>query len=446
MSSAPITVRGLNHAYGKGKLRKQILFDIDTEIPEGEIVIVTGPSGSGKTTLLTLVGALRAAQDGSVRVLGEELCGARPATLERVRRQIGFIFQQHNLLGALSAEQNVELGLRASGRHGGEGARRERAREMLAAVGLGDRLGHKPEALSGGQRQRVAIARALVGRPAMLLADEPTASLDRESGREVVERMKQLAQEEGTTILLVTHDNRILDIADRIVHLEDGRLSTFTESVIANSQHMMGMLAENRSKQNLHATVDELDEPGFVQLLTDIAQEAQRFIDMTAMASDAAFSSMLQQGLFAFTRKLAQVLNAERASLFLVEGDMLRLAVAENLDELGDVRFPVGTGIAGAVAETGETIRIEDAYADPRFNRDVDRKTGYRTRSILSLPITDRSGRLFAVAQLLNRRDGKPFSADDETRFAGFIESIGVIFESLEVLGSSRIRAHGGVP
>jgi putative ABC transport system ATP-binding protein len=445
MSSAPITVRGLNHAYGKGKLRKQILFDIDTEIPEGEIVIVTGPSGSGKTTLLTLVGALRAAQDGSVRVLGEELCGARPGTLERVRRQIGFIFQQHNLLGALSAEQNVELGLRASGRHGGESARRKRAREMLAAVGLGDRLGHKPEALSGGQRQRVAIARALVGRPAMLLADEPTASLDRESGREVVERMKQLAQEEGTTILLVTHDNRILDIADRIVHLEDGRLSTFTESVIANSQHMMGMLADNRSKQNLEQTVDDLDEPGFVQLLADITQEAQRFIDMTAMASDAAFSSMLQQGLFAFTRKLAQVLDAERASLFLVEGDMLRLAVAENLEELGDVRFPIGTGIAGAVAETGEAIRIEDAYADSRFNREVDRKTGYRTRSILSLPIMDRSGRLFAVAQLLNRRDGEPFSAEDEARFAGFIESIGVIFESLEVLGSSRIRAHGGV-
>ena len=445
MSSAPITVRGLNHAYGKGKLRKQILFDIDTEIPEGEIVIVTGPSGSGKTTLLTLVGALRAAQDGSVRVLGEELFGARPGTLERVRRQIGFIFQQHNLLGALSAEQNVELGLRASGRHGGESARRKRAREMLAAVGLGDRLGHKPEALSGGQRQRVAIARALVGRPAMLLADEPTASLDRESGREVVERMKQLAQEEGTTILLVTHDNRILDIADRIVHLEDGRLSTFTESVIANSQHMMGMLADNRSKQNLEQTVDDLDEQGFVQLLADITQEAQRFIDMTAMASDAAFSSMLQQGLFAFTRKLAQVLDAERASLFLVEGDMLRLAVAENLEELGDVRFPVGTGIAGAVAETGEAIRIEDAYADSRFNREVDRKTGYRTRSILSLPIMDRSGRLFAVAQLLNRRDGEPFSAEDEARFAGFIESIGVIFESLEVLGSSRIRAHGGV-
>ena len=209
---------------------------------------------------------------------------------------------------------------------------------------------------------------------------------------------------------------------------------------------MMGMLAENRSKQNLHETVDELDEAGFVQLLEDITGEAQRFIDMTAMASDAAFSSMLQQGLFAFTRKLAQVLNADRASLFLVEGDMLRLAVAENLDELGEVRFPVGKGIAGAVAQTGETIRIDDAYADPRFNREVDRSTGYRTRSILCLPITDRAGRLFAVAQLLNRRDGLPFSAEDEERFAGFIRSIGVIFESLEVLGSSRIRAHGGAP
>ena len=155
---------------------------------------------------------------------------------------------------------------------------------------------------------------------------------------------------------------------------------------------------------------------------------------------------MLQQGLFAFTRKLAQVLDADRASLFLVEGGLLRLAVAENLDELGDVRFPVGTGIAGTVAETGDTIRIEDAYGDPRFNREVDRRTGYRTRSILCLPITDRAGRLFAVAQLLNRRDGQPFSAEDEERFAGFIESIGVIFESLEVLGSSRIRAHGGGP
>jgi len=443
MGAAPIRVRGLNHAFGRGKLRKQVLYDIEVEIPEGEIVIVTGPSGSGKTTLLTLVGALRAAQEGSVIVLGEELRKARPQTLERVRRQVGFIFQQHNLLGALTARQNVELGLRVT-RRGVPGGRRDRARAMLEAVGLGDRLGHRPEQLSGGQRQRVAIARALVGRPAMLLADEPTASLDRASGREVVERMKQLAREEGTTILLVTHDNRILDIADRIVHLEDGRLSTFTDSVIANNRHMMDMLARNRSKQDLDAMVEDLDEAGFIRLLEDITGEARRFMEATVMANDRAFRSLLERALSAFTNKLGQVLNAERSSLFLVRDGTVTLTVADNLDELGEVSFPVGTGIAGAVAATGETIRIEDAYADERFNPAVDRRTGYRTRAILCLPIQDREGRIFAVAQLLNRRDGEPFSRDDEARFAGFMDSIGVIFETLEVLAAGRIRAHGG--
>jgi putative ABC transport system ATP-binding protein len=189
---SPIEVHGLNHSYGKGELKKQILFDVSVEIREGEIVIVTGPSGSGKTTMLTLVGALRSAQEGSVKILGEELRDARPSTLEKVRQQIGFIFQQHNLLGALTAVQNVELGIRASGRYP-RSEHRERAKEMLNAVGLGERIHHKPEQLSGGQRQRVAIARALVSDPAMLLADEPTASLDKESGREVVERMKVLA-------------------------------------------------------------------------------------------------------------------------------------------------------------------------------------------------------------------------------------------------------------
>lgn len=441
MSSPPISVAGLNHSFGKGRLKKQILFDITTEIPQGEIVIVTGPSGSGKTTLLTLVGALRAAQDGSVKVLGEELRGAKRRTLEQVRRQIGFIFQQHNLLGALTARQNVELGLRVSA-NARPAELNRKARAMLEAVGLGDRMDHKPEQLSGGQRQRVAIARALVGRPAMLLADEPTASLDKHSGREVVERMKFLAREEGTTILLVTHDNRILDIADRIVHLEDGHLSTFTDSVIANNELMMGMLATQREKQNLDSMVDCLDETGFEKLLGDITAEAQRFVQATAMANDAAFSSMLKQGLFAFTRKLAQLLDADRASLFLVRGKQLELAVAENLDELGSVRFPVGTGIAGAVAQNGQAIRIDDAYSDPRFNRDVDRQTGYRTRSLLTLPVKDRDGRLFAVAQLLNRRDGEPFTTDDEHKFAGFIESIGVIFETLEIMDASQIRAH----
>lgn len=430
---APISINGLNHSFGKGALRKQILFDITTDIPQGEIVIVTGPSGSGKTTLLTLVGALRSAQEGSVRVLGQELCGAKPRMLEKVRKQIGFIFQQHNLLDALNAIQNVELGARVTGRIS-RSELRKRSRNMLEAVGLGERMNHHPDQLSGGQRQRVAIARALVGEPAMLLADEPTASLDKQSGREVVDRMKVLAKEHGTTILLVTHDNRILDIADRIVHLEDGRLSTFTDSVISNNRHMMRLLAENRRKQPIEKQVEELDENGFKKLLNEITEESRRFLSATALANDMAFKGMLARGLAAFTYKLSQLLNAERSSLFLVDGDTLLLKVAKELQDAEEIRIPVGTGIAGAAAQSGRIINIPDAYADPRFNPEVDRKTGYRTRSILSLPIKDRHGTVFAVAQLLNRRDGQPFDSNDEARFASFIESIGVIFETLEGL------------
>lgn len=435
VQETPISVSGLNHSFGRGDLRKQILFDITTDIQAGEIVIVTGPSGSGKTTMLTLVGALRSAQEGSVRILGEELRNARPRTLEKVRKQIGFIFQQHNLLGALSAIQNVELGIRVSGRYKGTQLHR-RAMEMLTAVGLEDRVHHKPGELSGGQRQRVAIARALAAEPAMLLADEPTASLDKNSGREVVDRMKSLANENGTTILLVTHDNRILDIADRIVHLEDGRLSTFTDAVIANNRQMMEMLADNRQKQSMHEVVEDMDEDQFKDLLLEITEESQSFLHATALANDLAFRSMLEQGLFAFTRKLRQLLNAERSSLFLVkhEHGHLELKVAEDLDEMGPITIPVGSGIAGSVAHSGHSIRIDDAYADPRFNPEVDRQTGFRTRSIISLPIKDQSGEVFAVAQLLNRKDGLPFDSGDEQRFTHFIESIGVIFETLEGL------------
>jgi putative ABC transport system ATP-binding protein len=429
METPPIVVRDLNHAYGKGELRKQILFDVSVEIRAGEIVIVTGPSGSGKTTLLTLVGALRSAQEGSVAILGKELRDAKPATLEKVRRRIGFIFQQHNLLGALTALQNVELGVRASGRYP-RSEHRQRAREMLNAVGMGERLNHRPDQLSGGQRQRVAIARALAAEPAIVMADEPTASLDRKSGREVVDRMKFLAREHGTTILLVTHDNRILDVADRIVHLEDGRLTSFTDAVIANNRHMMEMLADNRSKQPVDEVVDRLDENEFRELLQDITDESERFLEATALANNKAFRGLLERGLFAFTRKLAQLLNADRASLFLLEGDELVLKVAEHLDEMGEIRIPLGSGIAGAVAQSGEAIRIDDAYADPRFNREVDRRTGYTTRSLLSLPIKNMDGAVFAVAQLLNRRDGQPFDAEDERRFSEFVQSLGVIFET----------------
>jgi len=438
-ASSPISVQGLCHSFGKGALRKQILFDITTEIPQGEIVILTGPSGSGKTTMLTLVGALRSAQKGSVRVLGQELCGAKPRVLEKARKQIGFIFQQHNLLGALTAVQNVELGARVTGKIG-RSQLRKRSKEMLEAVGLSDHMFHHPEQLSGGQRQRVAIARALVGEPAMLLADEPTASLDKQSGREVVDRMKVLAKEHGTTILLVTHDNRILDIADRIVHLEDGHLSTFTDSVIANNRHMMQMLANNRKKQEIETVVEQLDEAGFHDLLQEITDESERFLEVTSLANDVAFKSMLERGLSAFTLKLAQLLNAERSSLFLVENDSLLLKVWEDGDPDNEIRIPVGSGIAGAVAQSGKAINIADAYADSRFNPAIDKKTGFHTRSILSLPVKNHFGEVFAVAQLLNRKDGQPFDQDDEARFTNFIASTGVIFETLEGLSADSNR------
>ncbi len=432
MAADPVVVEDLDHAYGTGELRKQILYGISAEIPAGEIVIVTGPSGSGKTTLLTIVGALRSAQSGSVRVLGEELCQAKARTLETVRRQIGFIFQQHNLLEALTAQQNVELGLRVT--RGPRGAAlRHRALEMLNAVGLAEHCDKRPEQLSGGQRQRVAIARALAAEPAMLLADEPTASLDRKSGREVVDRMQALAREKGTTILLVTHDNRILDIADRIMHLEDGKLSTFTDAVIANTQHMMHVLAENQQKQSLETTVEEMDEAVFRQSLLSLTQESQHFLEATRLANDEAFQSMLERALQAFTRRVAGLLHAERASLMLIDQERGRLVVrvSQDLPERGEISFPLGTGIAGAVADTGETIRITDAYADSRFNPEIDRQTGFRTRSVLCVPLRDAAGEVFAVTQLLNRKDGQPFTADDEEKFRQFAESLGVILDTL---------------
>ncbi len=222
-----VAVSNLNHAFGKGSLCKPVLLDVSLDIYPGEIVLLTGPSGSGKTTLLTLIAGLRSAQSGSLKVLGQELCGASQKQLVKVRSKIGFIFQAHNLLECLTAQQNVRMSLRLHNdipMH----ARTARCAAMLEAVGMGHRMDYYPDNLSGGQKQRVAIARALVSEPRLVLADEPTAALDSKSGRDVVKIMQQLAKEQRCTILLVTHDNRILDIADRVVHMEDGRLARDT--------------------------------------------------------------------------------------------------------------------------------------------------------------------------------------------------------------------------
>lgn len=219
--SLVIDIHNLSFSFGSGALTQPVLKNVTISIDKGEIVLITGPSGSGKTTFLTIIGGLRQAFHGSVKVLDQQLINSDEQVKVKIRQQTGYIFQQHNLLKSLTALQNVSMTLEMHNMLT-EQQRLSRAAEMLIAVGLGERLDYKPDQLSAGQRQRVSIARALVGQPKIVLADEPTASLDKQSGYEAVSILKRLAKESQTTILLVTHDYRILDIADRVVELEDG--------------------------------------------------------------------------------------------------------------------------------------------------------------------------------------------------------------------------------
>ena len=225
---AAVVVDNLSHAFGQGEMRREVLQNISFSIEPGEVVLLTGPSGCGKTTLLTLIGALRTVQQGQVSVLGHSLDGAGRRRRQQVRRRIGMIFQGHNLLRCLTAEQNVQMGADLlpdlSYR-----ARRDEARQWLRSVGLEDHMAKVPHDLSGGQKQRVAIARALAANPRLLLADEPTAALDSRTGREVVELLRRLAREQSCAVLMVTHDPRIVDVADRVLQMEDGRLLNAVE-------------------------------------------------------------------------------------------------------------------------------------------------------------------------------------------------------------------------
>jgi putative ABC transport system ATP-binding protein len=222
--SAPLVCAdNVNFFYGEGESRFQVLFDIGLDVLPGQLIVMTGPSGSGKTTLLTLIGALRSLQEGRLEVLGRDLSHLGAGELVRVRREIGFIFQMHNLFEALSAYENVKMALQLSGELP-MAEMRSRGIAMLERLGLGHRINHKPRSLSGGQRQRVAIARALANRPKLVLADEPTAALDQDSTRNVVRLFKELTVEDNSAILMVTHDHRIIELADRLVHMVDGRI------------------------------------------------------------------------------------------------------------------------------------------------------------------------------------------------------------------------------
>jgi putative ABC transport system ATP-binding protein len=204
---------------------KRVLYDIDFILGRGEFVILTGPSGAGKTTLLTLVGALRAVQTGSLKVFDTELAGLDAKGQREIRRRTGFIFQDHNLFEALTAAQTLTLTMELAGGQLDKDAARAQAIALLSTLEMERYADVKPHALSAGQKQRIAIARALINDPLLILADEPTASLDTENAKLVMAILKHRAETSGTSVLMVTHDNRAFHVADRIVNMIDGRMT-----------------------------------------------------------------------------------------------------------------------------------------------------------------------------------------------------------------------------
>ena len=220
---AAIIVRDVTKTYVEGGASVPALRGVDLEVQSGEIVMLVGPSGSGKTTLLSIMGCILQASSGSIRIAGQEVGHLRENELPRVRLgHIGFVFQGFNLFPTLTAGENIELMLDLKGIRGPQA--RERAYELLERVGLADKFDVVPANLSGGQKQRVAIARALAGDPEIILADEPTAALDSHTGRTIMEMMRDLAHERGRAVLIVTHDPRVLEFADRTIRIEDGMI------------------------------------------------------------------------------------------------------------------------------------------------------------------------------------------------------------------------------
>jgi putative ABC transport system ATP-binding protein len=411
-------MRNVNHFYGSGTLRRQVLFDVTCDIWPGEIVIVTGPSGSGKTTVLTLAGALRSVQQGSMKILGEELRGAGASTLVRIRENIGFIFQLHNLLECLTARQNVEIALGVERLRPSEA--RARSHAMLEAVGLADRLDYPPNRLSGGQRQRVAVARALVRQPKIVLADEPTASLDKSSGRDVVELLRQLARRQGCAVLLVTHDNRILDIADRLMLLEDGRLESFGAAMSPHAGHLLTALARMPEREQLETLVRHVNELEFLELLKALAAEFEQFLNILEMGDRGEVLVLFRNLLDVVLGKITDLLAAEGSGLLTLRDGQLQCTVTAGRTN--------GTrpDLAGRAAESGEIVNL------------LGDGLGSGVQSILCVPIRNRDEEIHAVAQLMNKRGGGGFTPADERVFLDFARPLGLILEACERMDRSK--------
>ena len=228
MTDWVIEAQGLTKVYQMGEVEVHALRGVDVNIERGEVISIMGPSGSGKSTLMNILGALDRPTSGSYCLNGEQVSTLKDDQLASIRnREVGFVFQSFNLLGRQSALTNVELPMRYAGVSDGK---RKRAIEALEAVGLGDRIRHRPNELSGGQQQRVAIARALVNNPAIILADEPTGNLDSKSGDEIMKILLDLNREFGTTLIFVTHDPEIAEQTQRVIHLRDGLVEEVKES------------------------------------------------------------------------------------------------------------------------------------------------------------------------------------------------------------------------
>jgi len=242
-----LDVRGLSKVFGSGPNAVRAVDGVDLNVARGEIVLVMGPSGSGKTTLLTMVGGLLKPTAGTVHIKGLDITALSESELPEVRRHlVGFVFQTFNLLEALSTRENVEVALNLAGQRGRHA--RERAESLLVELGMGDRLRFKPGVLSGGEKQRVSIARALANDPQLILADEPTANLDSQHGHEVVVLLRDIAKKQGRSVLIVSHDHRIREVADRVFWLEDGRFKD-----IGRLEHdpVCGMALEAEGAQTL---------------------------------------------------------------------------------------------------------------------------------------------------------------------------------------------------
>jgi putative ABC transport system ATP-binding protein len=227
-SEVILNVRGLTKTFGSGRATVHAVDGIDLSVRRGELVLIMGPSGSGKTTLLTLIGGLLRPTSGTVSINGRDITSLKERQLTKFRRHyLGFVFQSFNLLESLNARENVEVALNFAG-VGGRKARK-RATALLTDLGMAERLRGKPRTLSGGERQRVSIARALANDPQLILADEPTANLDSRHGHEVVELLHDIAKAQRRTIVIVSHDHRIRDVADRVLWLQDGRFEQFEQ-------------------------------------------------------------------------------------------------------------------------------------------------------------------------------------------------------------------------